>query len=233
MNRSFAALCFLLTWLVANAEDIQLEGAYTEDGEQMEAAREEPKGSKGEPSSRSQTEQFGSPENGKALPLRFSLEDRSRFRKWLARLCNEDPLEIPEAERTHQGLDKKITFLRATNKQGSLLLLLENFAELAEERHRCEKNRKSDPSACMIEIPSSSKKSRKALKAETDLRKKIRSRRFWVDHAMNRVPAGIKHRTDVLEQIRPEMKAIVENLRKHFFELRNAADLDEIGRAHV
>jgi hypothetical protein len=154
---------------------------------------------------------------------RFNLDERTRFRRWLTALCRKPAVRSVDAERLRYTHDRARSVSRATNKQGTLLLLLENYSELAAFRDDCEAQRKKDPEACLVKgrlpKPWEAKDKRYPWIA-------FGSSQFWQDVRMNRAPAGIEQKTDLLAASRARVKAIQSELKKHFFDLRDAADLD-------
>lgn len=157
--------------------------------------------------------------------LRFNLDERVRFRRWLTSLCRQEPVSEIFAARVHYARDAAPSVTRAANKQGSLLLLLENYAELAQFRDDCEAQRKKDPSACLHDgrIPHpwdvKDHSGRNAWLA-------FGSQGFWAGIRQNRTPAGITPKTDLLAASKEQVDALQRTLNKDFFELRDAADLN-------
>lgn len=153
--------------------------------------------------------------------LRFDAEEKTRLRRWLTGLCREDAVAPELAERLRGAREGEPIVARARNKQGSLLLQLENYAELAEYRDRCEAERRRDPDACRHRgrVP----KPGAAKNAPWD---GFHSASFWKEIRTNRAPAGVEVNTDLLRAADAQVKTIGASLRKNFFELRDAADLD-------
>jgi hypothetical protein len=116
--------------------------------------------------------------------------------------------------------------IRAERKEGSLRLLLENYAELADLRDNCKEQRKKHTDACvqMGPVP----KPWKAKDADGNLAwMKIGSQQFWTDILQNRSPAGIQARTDLLRESQERVTALLRELKQNFTEL---SDFDDFGQ---
>jgi len=86
------------------------------------------------------------PPRKSAIPARFDLENRVRFRHWIHSLCNLEAVNPAESTRLETKGAKK-TIFKAKNKQGSLQLLLENYIDDVKADAICERARnKSSPS---------------------------------------------------------------------------------------
>jgi hypothetical protein len=167
----------------------------------------------------------------KVVPLpkpdpRFGTDEHPRFRRWLTALCRADVASQDLATRVRYVPGKPRVFAEPGNKLGSLLLLLESYAELARFRDDCEASRKKDPEACVhhgrVPRPWLEKQGKAGWL-------RFGSSAFWAAVLQNRAPAGITPRTDLLAAAKEQVKAIAESLRKNFFEVRDIADLK--GRA--
>lgn len=91
-------------------------------------------------------------------PTRFSLEDRGKFRKWLLGLCRQDAVAQNETARVRfQGTRSALT--RPKNKQGSLMLLLENYADDMALQEKCAASLKQGNKICVAGKPSSGDRS--------------------------------------------------------------------------
>ncbi|MGZ3662572.1 MAG: hypothetical protein ACXVCK_20910, partial [Bdellovibrionota bacterium] len=139
------------------------------------------------------------------------------------KLCRENAVGGRESERVKFGREATRTELKARNKTGSLLLLLENYGEHTTFRDQCEEERKTNPQACM-------EKGRLPKPWEVKDTHKypwitFGSNKFWSEINQNRSPAGIERKTDLLRESAAQVNAIKDVLKKEFFDFRDAADL--------
>jgi hypothetical protein len=212
-------LALLALALPAHAEEEDpLNGSY--ESSPPAASSEDTPASPGPSQSSVEDEKVPTPRE----PHRFKLSERPRLRRWLEKLCSEDPVAVENAERVRFARDQAPRVTRPENKQRSLLLLLENYAELTEFRDNCEKERRKSAEACVRKgrLP---KPWEKLKQGEHPAWQSLGSREFWSEIRQGRSPAGISPKTDLLNASRREVRAIESALRANFFELREAADL--------
>jgi hypothetical protein len=153
--------------------------------------------------------------------LRFGLEDRARFHRWLAALCREEPVEPSIANRVRMAKDGTSTLSTANNKLGSLSLMLENYAELAQFRDACLSARKNSPAAC-THVGRISANPKDAARLPWLA---LGSRAFQADVRLSRAPASSQPHADLLRSAEEQIKALDKALNKDFFEFRDVGEL--------
>jgi hypothetical protein len=163
---------------------------------------------------------------------RFSAEDHSRLQHWLLTLCRQDAVSPELANRVKFGRQanqptsgRQATRIDVTagNKQGTLVLMLDNYAELANYRDRCVSERKRNPQACIEKghLPKPGVEQNVARYPFLSLG----SDKFWTDVNSGRTPAGIEKKTDFIREIDEQLNQLQGALKKEFFDFRDAADL--------
>lgn len=219
------ALLFALATLPAYADESGLDG-YAEPAAPVQSPQPVPEPAPSVVDSPAADDNYVPPPvvvlHPKESP-RFTAEERERLRHWLIPLCRQDAVAPEVSNRVKFGRESARTELVAGNKQGSLILLLDSYSELAAIRDGCVEKRKTDPAACIEKgrLPKPT--------AAPDLARypwmKIGSSKFWSEVNSGRTPAGIEKKTDLLRETDAQVKDLSAVLKKEFFDFRDAADL--------
>lgn len=131
---------------------------------------------------------------------RFGLDEKERVRRYLNGLCALEPVAMEESRRAQLN-GRSRHFLAPRNKQGSLRLLLENYADSLAAEAACEAKRARDPRACRKPAP-----------------------RWQGSHAAWKAWSS-ERGADLLAQQKLQRERAQKALASEFFELRDAAQL--------